>query len=113
MLDKLMQLKNHNLVKKPWGEYQVLEKTPGYWLKKIFIKKGEQSSLQSHKNRDEVWVVLQGKVKAQKGDASFILNEGEVLRELIKKKTSNIWPHQCLYLRSSFWSTQRKRHYSL
>ena len=26
------------------------------------------------------WIVLQGKIKAQKGDDSFILNEGEILR---------------------------------
>ena len=75
-----MQSKNHTSVKRPWGEYHVLEKTPKHWLKKIFINKGEQSSLQSHKHRDEIWIVLQGKIKAQKGNDSFILNEGEVLR---------------------------------
>ncbi len=75
-----MQSKNHTIVKRPWGEYHVLEKDATYWLKKLFIRKGEQSSLQSHKNRDEIWIVLKGKIKAQKGDASFILNEGEILK---------------------------------
>ena len=75
-----MQSKHNISVKRPWGEYHVLEKTPKHWLKKLFIKKGEQSSLQSHKNRDEIWIVLQGKIKAQKGNKNLILNVGEVLR---------------------------------
>lgn len=75
-----MRSNNHTAVKRPWGEYQVLEKTSEYWLKKLFINKGEQSSLQSHKNRDEIWIVLHGRIKAQKGEVSFILNEGEFLK---------------------------------
>lgn len=80
MLDGPMQSKNRTLVKRPWGGYQILEKTPEYWIKKLFINKGEQSSLQSHENRDEVWVVLKGSIRAQKSDSSIILNVGEFLK---------------------------------
>ena len=87
----IMQSKNIISVKRPWGEYHVLEKTSKYWLKKLFINKGEQSSLQSHENRDEIWIVLQGKIKAQKGDESFILNEGEILSIGKEEKHRILW----------------------
>lgn len=37
-------------------------------------------SLQSHKNRYEIWVVLKGKIRAQKGRDSFALRQGEYLK---------------------------------
>jgi len=72
--------KNSKLVKKPWGGYLVLEKHPTYWLKKLFIDKGESLSLQSHKGRYEIWIVLEGKVSVQKGNEQFILKKGGVVR---------------------------------
>lgn len=71
-------------VKKPWGGYSVLEKRPDYWLKKLFVDKGGELSLQSHKYRDEIWVVLRGRIEARKGDSRVIMNKGDFLR--IKKR---------------------------
>lgn len=65
------------VVMKPWGEYIVLEQTENYWLKKIFVKKGARLSLQSHRGRSEVWVVLSGEIEAVKGDSHRILRAGE------------------------------------
>lgn len=62
---------------KPWGEYIVLEQKDGYWLKKIFVKKGARLSLQSHAGRTEVWVVLSGEIEAVKGDVRHTLHVGE------------------------------------
>ena len=64
-------------VVKPWGEYIVLEQKENYWIKKIFVKKGARLSLQSHRGRSEVWVVLSGEVEAVQGDTRFVLNAGE------------------------------------
>lgn len=83
---KSMQSKNHKFVKKPWGGYQVLEEHPGYWLKKLFIEKGEQISLQSHNNRSEIWVVLEGKIRVQKDNDFYILQKGGYILIKIDKK---------------------------
>lgn len=72
--------KNNKAVKKPWGSYLVLEECPTYWLKKLFINKGEALSLQSHKRRYEIWIVLEGKILVQKGNERFILKKGGVVR---------------------------------
>lgn len=75
---------NINKVDKPWGSYTVLDKTDKYWVKKLFIKKGERLSLQSHQNREEFWVVVSGKIKATKGERVLNLKEGDSL--FIKKE---------------------------
>ncbi|MEN4006530.1 MAG: phosphomannose isomerase type II C-terminal cupin domain [Methanobacteriaceae archaeon] len=80
MLNKPTKSKDYKFVERPWGGYLVLEKYPDYWLKKIFIDKGEQLSLQSHRNRYEIWIVLQGKIRVQKNDAFFILQKGDYLK---------------------------------
>ncbi|MFH1990446.1 MAG: phosphomannose isomerase type II C-terminal cupin domain [Patescibacteria group bacterium] len=72
-----MQSKDYKFVKKPWGGYLILEKHLNHWLKKLFINKGEQLSLQSHKNRYEIWIVLRGKIRVQKDGAFSILQKGE------------------------------------
>jgi len=65
-----------NSVKKPWGGYEVLEKSPRFWIKKLYVNKGTRLSLQSHKYRSETWLVLSGKILARKGRAEKILCAG-------------------------------------
>ena len=64
---------------RPWGGYEVIEKKDAYWIKKLFITKGEQTSLQSHNNRKEVWVVVQGKVRAIHGNKAVDLSVSDIL----------------------------------
>ncbi len=88
MPNKLIGINNHKLVKRPWGQYLILEKHPNYWLKKLFINKSEQLSLQSHKHRYEIWIVLSGKIRVQNGSvAKLILKPGEYLK--INKNTKH------------------------
>lgn len=75
---------NNKKVDKPWGSYTVLDKTDKYWIKKLFIKKGERLSLQAHKKRKEFWTVVSGKIKATKGERILNLEEGDSL--VIKKQ---------------------------
>lgn len=77
-------MKNNKKVNKPWGSYTVLDKTDNYWIKKLFIKKGERLSLQTHEKRSEFWTVVSGKIKATKGDRILNLEEGDSLA--IKKQ---------------------------
>ncbi len=86
-LDKSIYRTTHELVKKPWGGYLVLEKySNAYWLKKLFIHKGEELSLQSHQNRSEIWIVLKGRIRVQKEDAFSILRKEEFIKINKKEK---------------------------
>lgn len=73
-------------VKKPWGGYEIIEKGKEHWLKKLFVRKGEMLSLQSHNERSETWVVLTGKIRAQKGNTWRTLNEGDSITINRKEK---------------------------
>lgn len=76
-------------VKKPWGGFRDLAEQPDKWHSKILIiKKGRRLSLQRHKNRREFWIVLEGRVEAQKGQSvrrlkpqdSIFIEKGEIHR---------------------------------
>lgn len=42
--------------------------------------------MQKHRNRCEIWIILQGKVRVQKGNVFSILQEGEYLKIDKKEK---------------------------
>ena len=74
-------MKNKNkTILKPWGKYVILEKKRDYWIKKLFVRQGEKLSLQSHKGRFEIWVVLSGRIEVIKGNSHFFLKEGEFVK---------------------------------
>jgi len=80
-------MKNKNkTILKPWGKYVILEKKRDYWIKKLFVRQGAGISLQSHKGRFEIWIVLSGKVEIIKGSSRFLLKEGEFLKIDKKEK---------------------------
>ncbi len=70
----------NKIIVKPWGSYTLLEKKQGYWIKKLFVRKGARISLQSHKKRCEIWIVLSGNIEAVKGTAHLLLAEGAFLK---------------------------------
>ena len=72
-------MKKTEKVFRPWGGYEIIEKKDTYWIKKLYITPGEQTSLQSHNNRSEVWVVLRGVVRAYKNGVPSVLRVGDVL----------------------------------
>ncbi|MEJ2496605.1 MAG: mannose-1-phosphate guanylyltransferase/mannose-6-phosphate isomerase [Sulfurovaceae bacterium] len=72
------QLHNAHLTGyRPWGSYTILEDKEGYKIKKIEVKPGKRLSLQSHKFRNEHWVVVSGKATITLNNDIFILNENE------------------------------------
>ena len=80
-------MKNKNkTILKPWGKYVILEKKQDYWIKKLFVRQGEKLSLQSHKNRFEIWIVLSGRIEVIKGNLPLLLKEGEFLKINKKEK---------------------------
>ena len=47
---------------RPWGYFLVLASTPKFKIKKITIKPGCRLSLQSHKSRNEHWIITEGEM---------------------------------------------------
>lgn len=45
---------------RPWGTFQILEQSTGYWVKKITVMPGKRLSLQYHEHRQERWTVVDG-----------------------------------------------------
>ena len=67
-----------NRVSKPWGAYEVIEKKKEYWIKKLFVKGGEQLSVHSHHDREEQWIVLEGHIRARIGTRKKELGVGQM-----------------------------------
>ncbi len=45
---------------RPWGRFYVLIDSPNTKVKKLIVNPGQRLSLQSHKFRDEHWIVVKG-----------------------------------------------------
>ena len=54
-------------VDKPWGHELIWSVTDEYAGKLLFVKAGESLSLQFHREKDESWYVLEGKVELELG----------------------------------------------
>ena len=66
-------------IKRPWGGYTTLNKTNTHWAKKLFVRKNARLSLQSHQFRDEIWLILSGKIIAEVGGKKFDAKKGELI----------------------------------
>lgn len=67
------------IVKKPWGEFENFEKEATWNLKTITVDAGQRLSLQSHKNRDEMWMLVEGKATATVGDEKIKMKLGDIV----------------------------------
>ena len=77
-LKETTQLHNIHLTgHRPWGTYTVLEDLNGYKIKRIEVKPNKRLSLQSHKYRNEHWIVVDGSATITLNDKTFILNQNE------------------------------------
>jgi mannose-6-phosphate isomerase-like protein (cupin superfamily) len=66
-------------IERPWGGFAVLVKTQFFWIKKLFVNKEARFSLQSHKNRSEVWLITRGSICAEIGGEKHIAEKGDIL----------------------------------
>ena len=46
---------------RPWGKFEIIHQEPGITIKIITVKPYQRLSLQSHQERDEIWLLLAGK----------------------------------------------------
>ena len=45
---------------RPWGSWHVLDEGPGYKVKRVVVAPQQRLSYQTHEQRAEHWVVVQG-----------------------------------------------------
>jgi len=67
-------MKDHEV--RPWGEFETLAEGDDFKVKKLTVSPGGILSLQSHKHREETWVVIQGEAKVTVGDRTAHLSPG-------------------------------------
>src|SRR5262249_61732589 len=58
----------YNRTDRPWGSFFVLEDAPDTKVKRLLVNPGQRLSYQSHKHRDEHWVVVRGVAKVTLDD---------------------------------------------
>lgn len=61
-------------VEKPWGYEILFARTDRYGAKVLFIRQGEQLSLQFHRVKDEVIYVHEGRIELEIGDPGGALD---------------------------------------
>jgi mannose-6-phosphate isomerase-like protein (cupin superfamily) len=62
---------------RPWGYYKIIDNGEGYQVKRLFIKPEGKLSLQSHKFRSELWIIVSGNPSITKGEMKFISEPGK------------------------------------
>ncbi len=62
---------------RPWGAFYVLLDAPNTKVKKLVVNPGQRLSLQSHKLREEHWVIVAGKALVTLNDSEKEYGYGE------------------------------------
>jgi mannose-6-phosphate isomerase len=66
-------------VDKPWGYELIWAESEHYVGKVLFVKAGESLSLQFHREKDESWLVREGRAKLELGSAGDAILNQEVV----------------------------------
>jgi len=45
---------------RPWGDYEILQDTSKFKVKRVCVNPGKRLSLQMHGKRDELWTIVDG-----------------------------------------------------
>jgi len=64
--------------KKIWGREEWIVNNPVYCGKFLYLTKGKRCSLHYHKNKDETFYVLRGKVLMEVDDREKIMKKGDI-----------------------------------
>ena len=60
-----MSKENLKFDKRPWGNWEIIDTGLGYQVKRITVLSNKRLSLQSHKYREEHWVVVSGEAEVE------------------------------------------------
>lgn len=66
-----------NRTDRPWGSFFILEDSQRAKVKRLLVNPGQRLSLQSHKHRDEHWVVIRGKALVTLNDENLEYGYGQ------------------------------------
>ena len=77
-----------NIFHRPWGSFENLRTDKNWHIKIIDVLKGKRLSLQSHKLRDELWVILEGDGVAEVED----LETKQIIKHILSSSTKVFIP---------------------
>jgi mannose-1-phosphate guanylyltransferase/mannose-6-phosphate isomerase len=67
----------HAKVYRPWGDYETIDQSHRYQVKRITVKPGAKLSLQKHFHRAEHWTVVSGTAIVTRGEETLMLKEDQ------------------------------------
>ena len=89
-------------IDKPWGYEEIIETNPNYTVKRLFMKKGHQCSLQYHEKKKETIISLEGNLTILLKDEELILEPGQSITiEPLDKHRMLAKDVDCLYMECS------------
>lgn len=62
---------------RPWGRYEILQDSPQYKVKRIWVSPGKRLSLQRHQKRAEHWFILQGSARVTLNSDTLEMGAGD------------------------------------
>jgi mannose-1-phosphate guanylyltransferase/mannose-6-phosphate isomerase len=68
---------SHRKVYRPWGNYDSIDMSERFQVKKITVNPGDQLSHQMHHHRAEHWIIVKGTARIVKGEEDFLLTENQ------------------------------------
>lgn len=68
---------SHRKVYRPWGNYESIDKSDRFQVKRISVSPGGTLSAQMHHHRAEHWIVVKGTAKITKGNEILLLCENQ------------------------------------
>ena len=85
-------------MKRPWGEWHVLDVDRGYKVKRLSILPDQAISLQYHNHRSEHWTIVQGEGKVIVDGNIFTVSKGESFHvpRMALHKITNTHLHETL-----------------
>jgi mannose-1-phosphate guanylyltransferase/mannose-1-phosphate guanylyltransferase/mannose-6-phosphate isomerase len=75
--DKREEPNIHKKVYRPWGNYETVDISKRFQVKRITVKPGAKLSAQKHYHRAEHWVVVKGSAIVTRGEDEILLKEDE------------------------------------
>ncbi len=66
-----------NRTDRPWGAFFILEDSNQAKVKRLVVNPGQRLSLQSHRHRDEHWIVVRGIANVTLDDRSVEMGYGD------------------------------------
>jgi len=70
-------IEEHNKVLRPWGYFEIVDEGKNFKVKRITVKSAAKLSYQSHRYRNEHWVVVKGTATIIQNGEEFKLNKDE------------------------------------